>query len=866
MYRNIVYSNKDSTIKLFTWNKDGKRIVRDFNFKPYFYTETSNKSEYKSIFGGSLKKHEFENDFERRKSIKTSGNNRIYGNLPVEQQFLIDAYWEYCKKDGFQQHPFSIYYLDIEVYSPDEFPDAWEAKHPVNVITIYNSLKNHFRVFCLNKPFNQHNLSEENKKRYDLITAKSDVKVSFHSNEKELLSSFLNYWKVDYPDVVTGWNLPFDIPYLVNRIKIKLSNKDASSLSPVGVTREYERNKKIMAQYSQVVKDYDLVGITIWDYQDVYMKFNLKPIPNRKLDTILQIELKKGKVEYESSNLAKLSQDDWDLFVLYNIEDVNGIKLLEEKLKFIETCRTISYMGLTPLKKALDTLPIINGYVSVNALEEGKIIPTFENKGNWRKFDGAYVKEPIPGIYDNIVSYDLNSLYPMTIITLNLSPETKFGKARFIGDNVIIEDNVGKETRITKDQFDKLVKKFNLAISKSNVLFTQNKKGIFPKLVEEVYSNRVEVKKKLNDLKKLDDPKYDNEIARLKVYQNSLKVVINSLYGYCGNRYAPMSDIDIAESVTLTCQEVIKESGNVLEGIVKSISQNTDNQILTYQDTDSCYITIKPIIDKFKLEFLDDNKINPKIISICQKIEDKLNEKIKLWGESELNSKDCRFEFKMEVIADKAFFIAKKNYVVHMLYEEGFDVTEEKDRWKYKGIKLASASMPKAVKPLVESILHKIVLINDKQTCDDAYIKAYEKFSELPFNDIALIKSLNKFDDYVNQSNGWNVAPRMQAHYRGAYYYNLILDDLNLNHKYEKIRQSDKISYLYLIPNNKYSINVISYIDKYPIEFEEMFEVDTELMFEKCVKDVVDQFYTAIDWTLFSPNYQPKIDLLKEFF
>jgi DNA polymerase elongation subunit (family B) len=500
-------------------------------------------------------------------------------------------------------------------------------------------------------------------------------------------------------------------------------------------------------------------------------------------------------------------------------------------------------------------------------MEEGKIIPTFQSNENWRKFDGAYVKEPVPNLYNSIVSYDLNSLYPMTIITLNMSPETKFGKVKYVGQHAIVEDNTGKETKMTLDNFKNLVKKFNLAVSKSNVLFTQSKKGIFPKLVEEVYYNRVNVKKKISVLKKQDDPDNDYEIQRLSVYQNSLKVLINSLYGYCGNKYAPMSDIDIAESVTLTCQNVIKESGDILEGVVNKLLKTTGVTSLTYQDTDSCYITIQSIIDKYNLDFYNEDKtgVNPKVINICQKIEDKLNQSIKAWGEEELNTKDCRFQFKMEVIADKGLFIAKKNYVVHKYYDEGFDVTEEKKRWKYTGIKLVSASMPQRMKPIVEKILHKIVLTGDKNSSDAEYVKAYEQFENYEYDDIALIKAINKFDEYVGRCDGWNTAKGMLAHYRGAYYYNKLIDDLGVDSKYQRIRQGDKVKTLYLQTTNKYGIDVISYVDNYPEEFKDIFVVDNQIMFEKCIKDIVKQFYDSLKWNIFSPNYQPMVNI-DEFF
>jgi DNA polymerase elongation subunit (family B) len=610
------------------------------------------------------------------------------------------------------------------------------------------------------------------------------------------------------------------------------------------------------------------------------MKFNFKPVPNRKLDTIAGMELDKGKVKYESSNLAKLADDDWDLFVFYNIEDVNVIKLLEVKLCFLRVARTLSYMGMVPLNKALDTLPIVNGYCAVNAYEEGKVIPTFKkDSSDWRSFEGAYVKQPVPGFYQNVVSFDLNSLYPMTMITLNTSPETKFGKVQFRGDKVSIEDNTGRISLLTKENFEKILKKGNLALSKSNILFTQSKRGIFPTMAEEVYNKRLEykglIKKNKNILSETqcdeEKKKASKENVVYDVMQMSFKILINSLYGYCGNRYAFMSDVDIAESVTSTCREVIKSSGDILNKIANTVMQqpDSDEDMVIYSDTDSCYFGLTRMIEHLNLPFYegdDTTMVSEKVVKLCGIVENKLNEKIMQWGVDELNSQDCRFQFKMEAISDKALFIAKKMYVLHVLNDEGFHVSKESKRWKYKGVKLVSAGMPEDIKPLVEKVVHVMVMTNKKSLSDDLYIEAYEKFKELEIDSVCLVKSINKFDEYVKNCDGWNTAPRMNASYRGAFYYNKIIDDLGVTDKYAKITRSDKVKYVYIHSTNKYGIDVISYIDNYPEEFNDLFEINTNLMFEKGVKDVVKQFYAAAGWPIVSPNKQAKIDVMEEFF
>tara|TARA_R110000765_G_scaffold7963_4_gene26047 strand:- start:60543 stop:63068 length:2526 start_codon:yes stop_codon:yes gene_type:complete len=831
-----------------------------------------------SIYGGKLKRHVFKNSFERYQFAKEGGADRVYNNLPIEQNFLIDMFWKRNKSQEFSQFPLSIHYVDIEVYSPDEFPDEWEAKHPINVTTIYNSLKNEFKVMCVGEGFDPDALSEENIERFAKIKEKSKIIVTIHETEKELLLHMLSYWEEDYPDVITGWNLPFDIPYIVNRMKTLLPRDEYLRMSPTGQVREITRKKKLGPQYAIDVQDYLITGVTALDYQDVYMKFNAKPVPNRKLDTIAEIELNKGKVKYESSNLAKLSVDDWDLFVFYNIEDVNVIKLLEEKLCFLKVARLLSYLGMTPLNKALDTLPIVNGYCAVNAYEEGKVIPTFrKDSSDWRKYEGAYVKQPIAGFYEQIVSFDLNSLYPMTMITLNTSPETKFGRVIYNddGNTVIFQDNTGKSTPLTLENFKKVLKKGNLSVSKSNVIFTQSKRGIFPTMAEEVYNKRLEFKGLMSKNKDAikagvtedEEERLQSENTIYNVFQLAFKIMINSLYGYSGNRYAFMSDIDIAESVTITCQDVIKKSGDFLNQIANTIIGDDDNgDMVIYSDTDSCYFELTKLLDHLNIPFYADEEtkddIHPKVLKICDIITNKLNDLIERWGVTELNSDDCRFKFKMEAISDKGLFIAKKMYVLHVLNDEGYHVKDEGDRWKYKGVKLASAGMPVAIKPLVKDVVHNMVYTGKKSVADDYYIRAYEKFKSLDIDSICLVKSINKFDEYVKGCNDWNTAPRMLAHYRGAYYYNRIIKEQGLTATHSKITRSDKVKYVYVHKNNRYGIDVISYVDDYPKEFESIFQIDVNLMFEKGVKDVMAQFYKAVNWHIVSPNKQARVDVM----
>ena len=144
MYRNCVYNNKERSIKLFGWDPDGGRKVFDINYSPYLMLE-STSGHYDSIFDSKLIKKVFKDSYERNNFIKNCATNRIFENFSPGQQYLIDTFWRDNNKEEFTQFPLKEYYIDIECYSPDEFPKPEEAKFPVNVITVYDNLtKTHY--------------------------------------------------------------------------------------------------------------------------------------------------------------------------------------------------------------------------------------------------------------------------------------------------------------------------------------------------------------------------------------------------------------------------------------------------------------------------------------------------------------------------------------------------------------------------------------------------------------------------------------------------------------------------------------------------------------------------------------------------
>lgn len=861
MYRNCVYNSREKCVHLFTWDADGRRVQYDLDFKPYLLIEDKNGTE-KSIFGTNLKKREFNTLWERNNFVKDGNMKRTFENLPPNQQFLIDNYWMDNEKDDFAQHPLKIMFIDIETFSKDGFPDVETVPHVINVITCHDSLSDIYTTFGLGN--------------FDLTKIPADspihgkkIKYIACKSEEELLKKFIGHFTADHPDVISGWNSSgFDFPYIINRITHVLGEEWVKELSPVG--RYYEKMKRV-TKFGEPPKVYIVEGVSSVDYMVIYQKFAMQKQPSYKLDYIGQEELGEAKVEFEGQ-LWELAQRDWQKFVEYNIQDVNLLVNLDNKLRYIELLRFLAYTGLTSMEKAIDTLPVVNGSIAVKARFRGERIPTFIRPMKTEKNPGGFVAEPNLGRSEWIVSFDANSLYPSVMITLNLSPETKVGRVEKILDKIVVHHVSGRQFEYTTENFAKLFKAEQWAISENKFLFSQKRKGIMPEFLDELYSKRKAMKKKMFEVKtKLKEGKdtltaeekkqLEVLIQRYDTFQFAYKITLNSVYGYMGNAYAPMGDDDIASAVTLTGQAVIHESKNIfMKFLAEKYPQLTERELdktYIYSDTDSDYFTLK-VLEKHGLVLKnDEGKIHEDFYSFCDKIENNMNDGMTEWAKKKYRSVDPRFIFKRESICDDGIFIGGKNYVLHVLDSEGIQTNE----YKYKGVAVVKSTMPKVIKPYVKEIIEDIVSTKSLKSANGLFNDAYEKFKALTPSEIAKIQNMNDYDKHARHSDGFNTAKGMTGHVKAAYYYNVMIDKLGLTGKYEKFKSGEKVKQVELVTPNQYGIDRIGFKDKFPPEFAEIFKVDYEKSFVKALYAPIETFYDAVGWTLRKPNENVRVEL-----
>lgn len=860
-YRNIAYDPQRREVRVWTWDDSGRRTSYTSPYRPYLYLEDNNSNDGISIYGTKLRKKTFNSQYERYKFIKDSGLKRLFENLPPQQQFLIDEFWQFNETADFSKFKLRTCFIDIEAVSKDEFPDAEKADYPINVITIYDTLRNHKYVWGVggfdSSKFSANELTYINCK-----------------TERELLECIIKFFEEDYPDIISGWNFHgFDLPYIINRINNVLGENEVSRLSPIG--RVY--NRTMMGSFGKSSIRWYIDGMSCIDYLDVYKRFQLKNRDSYRLDNIAQLELNENKLDYGNMHIADLAEQNWQLFVEYNIHDVYLLQRLDEELKYIELLKMLAYIGLTTFEAAMGSISVINGAAAIRARYRDQKIATFIRNADTGKNPGAYVAEPQPGFQEYVVSFDANSLYPNIMISLNMSPETKIGKIlNHNNKEVKIQYSNGEVFDLPTPKFGKWVKDEQIAISKAGILFSQKRVGIIPEMVDFYYKKRVEVKDRLHDLqvelsklKNNIDKKQELlfEINRLDTKQLTIKVLINSTYGYFGNKHSPIGDDDIASSITLSGQAVIKKSNDLVKKFLQQKSNLSDdyfkyNDPIVYNDTDSCYISLKSLVDsKVIKQFTDGDSLTPDVYKSCEELTNFLNEEIIKWAKISFNSKDCRLVFKREVICDVGLFLEKKRYTIHVLDNEGIKT----NKFKYTGVEVVRTTMPDPVKPYVKNIIETMLMTRSQSKTDEALKQAYDVFKSLPVEDMAFVVGLTSFTDYTNKCKQFQTPKGMPVHAKAGHYYNLILKELKIDNQYELAKQGDKLRWLYVRKNNKYNISVIGFKDQMPAEMVGLFEIDYELMFTKIIFSVVERFYNRVNWKARKPNEQITTDLFELF-
>ena len=798
---------------------NGKPYLSRINYSPKLFLPTKEQSIYKTLDGINLKPKSF-NSIPKAKHFyseySTIPEYKIYGMNRYNYQYIAD---EYRDEVRWNKDHIKLFTLDIETECEGGFPDPDTAKEVIICITVKNHSNKQIITWGTG----------------DFISKKTNVTYVKCQNEKHLLMEFLKFWCKNHPDIVTGWNVKFfDVPYLMNRMRFIFDNDTINKMSPwnfVNADRVQLGNKN--SQY------WNILGVSILDYFDLYKKFTYVRQESYRLNYIAKVELGEQKLENPYETFKDFYTKDYQRFVEYNIQDVELVDKLEDKMRLIELCLTmaydykVNYIDVYSQVRCWDTL-IYN-----HLLKKNIIIPPREDHEKDTQYEGAYVKDPQLGLHKWIVSFDLNSLYPHLIMQYNISPE------KFVG---VDTKAVGVENFLTEKLDLNFAKSKDVTIAPNGAMFKRDKQGFLPELMEKMYSDRVVFKKKAIEAKKefqkTKDPIYKNEISRCHNIQMAKKIALNSAYGAIGNQYFRYFDVKQAEAITLGGQLSIRWVEKDVNKFMNKILNTNNVNYVVASDTDSIYLKLDTLVekvckDKTPKQITDfiDKAAEDKIQKVIDKSFDRLAKYVNAYGQKMI--------MKRELIANKGIWVAKKRYMMNVFDEEG--VRYEIPKLKIMGVEAVKSSTPEVCRGKIKDAIR--VIMNESEEVLIKFVNDFkEVFKTLSPEEVAFPRSCNNLNKYSDSSQIYKKGSPI--HVKGSLIYNHNIYKNKLQRKYPLIKDGDKIKFLMLKQPNTVKDTVIAFSTRIPEEFDLHKYVDYDTQFEKTFTDPLRFILNSIGWKL----------------
>ena len=846
-------------------------------FKKYparylFYYE-SDHGEFTSIFGHKLAKYETSkssNFYAEKKKHEAAGSTLYESDCNVTFRCLSDNY------EGATLPKPNIAYFDIEV-DFDSDRGYSTPEDPFNRIT---SIGVHLgwldQTICLAmKPDSM-----------TFATAQEIVdgipNAVLMETEEELLDTFLGI--IDDADILTGWNSEtYDIPYLVERIKLVIGNEHNKKFclwNQLPKRKTIERFKKKMLAY-------ELIGRVHLDYLELYRKYTYEEKHSYALDFISDIELGEKKVEYNGT-LDQLYNDDFKKFIEYNIQDVELLKKMDTKLQFIELAISIAHSNMVLLQTTMGSVQQIDQAVINQAHSMGLIVRDKIRQSADSRAAGAYVFPPRKGLHQWVGSMDLSSLYPSILRSSNMSPDTivaqieptytqedmekwetsskksdelywdgKFGTVEY--DLVMNKDTKremtvnfenGDSHNLTGADIYELVFESSYGLSRNGTIFTFEKDGIIPALLGRWYSERKKTQAEARDARDVDEDRYKYLDRRQLVR----KILLNSAYGALLNEGSRFFDPRLGQSVTLNGRGISRHMASKVNEIITGEYDYLGDAIL-YGDTDSTYFTASSLIH--------DEMPDEDIINLYDVICDQANETFVDYMTSYHN---CPVKYgeiisaARETVCKSALFIKKKKYGLLIMDDDGkrMDVDGKEGKVKVKGLESQRSDTPKYMQKFLEELLER-VLSGASEDDIISRIKEYRKeFREMDSWQKGSPKRINNLTNLTNQY--MKTGKCHVGHAMAAINYNEMLELHNDKHSM-RITDGMKTIVAKLKPNAHKMRSIAIPIDEniIPEWFQEL-PFDDELMEETIVTKKIMNLLEVMDWNLSESNSNENFD------
>ena len=801
---------------LYRGYEDGDAITYREKIRPLLYfvpQDQTKKSKYKTLDGRYAHPKRFDGARDARSFIEKYENVEgleVHGYDRFVYQFIADKFPD---EIDFDMDLMKIYTIDIEVACDNGFPSVEECREEMLCITLKNLITKKITTWGTREFQGEH--------EYRLF-----------DTESEMLEDFLKWWVSDTPDVITGWNCNlYDIPYICRRLERVLGEKWKKSLSPWNRVLDREiviRGRKQLA--------YDIAGVTILDYLDLYQKFTYSAQESYRLDHIANVELGENKLDHsEYENFKAFYTNDWQKFVEYNIHDVELVDQLEGKMKLIELALSLAYDAKVNLSDVYSQVRMWDTLIYNDLKKRNIVVPPKKGERKNEQYAGAYVKEPKPGMYDWVVSFDLNSLYPHLIMQYNISPETLVERRH---PSASVEGLLSGEVQVSGD----------FAVCANGAQYRRDIHGFLPEIMQRIYDERTIYKKKMIQAKKdyesSPSDKLRKDISKFNNIQMARKIQLNSAYGAIGNQYFRYYNLANAEAITLSGQVSIRWIENKMNAYLNKLLKTEDYDYVIASDTDSIYLHLGPLVEKV---FQNREKSDQSTLRFLEKVCDVEFEKYIQNSYEELatyvNAYDQKMFMKRENIANKGIWTAKKRYILNVWNSEGVQYAEPK--LKMMGIEAVKSSTPMPCRGAIKKAL-ELVMTSDESDVQKFISQFRKKFESMPLEEISFPRSCNNLEKFTSTKDIYGKG--CPIHVRGSLLYNHYVKKHKIQNKFPFIQEGEKIKYLYLRKPNRIGENVISFFQTLPKEFELDGSVDYEVQFDKSFLSPVKVILYAIGW------------------
>ena len=785
-------------------------LVPDAQKKETPYKTLDGRRAYPKRFDGAREAREFMKQYENAAGLEVHGYERfVYQH--IGQKFPGEIDYDMSKM--------KIYTIDIEVACENGFPDVEASAEEMLCITV--------------KDFNTKKITTWGTREF---TPPKGIEYRVFWTEAEMLTDFHKWWTENTPDIITGWNNNlYDIPYICRRIERVLGEKWKKSLSPWN--RVIDREIKIQGRTNIA---YEITGVNILDYLDLYKKFTYTNQESYRLDHIANVELGDKKLDHsEFENFKDFYTSNWQRFVEYNIHDVNLVDQLEDKMKLIELAVTMAYDAKVNFEDVYSQVRMWDTLIYNELSTRNVVVPPRSTTQKNDKYAGAYVKEPVPGMYEWVVSFDLNSLYPHLIMQYNISPETLVDARH---PTVTVDKILNEELTIDGEY----------CVCANGAQYRKDIHGFLPEMMQKIYDERKIYKKRMlaakQDLENAKTPaetaSLQKDVSRFNNIQMARKIQLNSAYGAIGNQYFRYYNLANAEAITLSGQVSIRWIENRMNQYLNKVLKTDDFDYVIASDTDSIYLNLGPLVHKvFKEREKGDESIVRFLDKVCEvELEKYIGNSYEALA-SYVNAYEQKMFMKRENIANKGIWTAKKRYILNVWNSEGVQYAQPK--LKMMGIEAVKSSTPGPCRVAIKEALNVIMTGSESDTQE--YIKNFrEKFESMPVEDIAFPRGCNNIAK--NSSPATIYGKGCPMHVRGALLYNFWVKKKKLTHKYPIIQEGEKIKYVMLRTPNKINENVVSFFQTLPSEFGLDQSIDYDLQFQKSFLDPLKAILDTIGW------------------